>query len=184
MTVSPFREPHDFYPTPPAGTRALLAVETFQGSIWEPACGNGAMAKVLAKAGYRVVGTDLIDRGYGTGGINFLEQHTSRGRNIITNPPYGRGLADAFVLHALALTRQTGGAVAMLLDLSCLAHPQRHPLFVRHPPASIYVLDELICEPGGRPVFTSAKTRFCWMVWRPGHQGRAALWWLSTARYR
>lgn len=184
MTLSPWREPHDFYPTPPEGTRALLAVERFAGSIWEPACGNGAMAKVLAHAGYRVIGTDLINRGYGQGGIDFLSQVEPRARNIVTNPPYGRGLGDRFVLHALNLTKQTGGTVAMLLDLSCLANPTRHPLFVRHPPANIYVLDELICQPGGRPTFTTARIRFCWMVWKPGHEGRSSLWWLSTARHR
>jgi hypothetical protein len=30
----------NFYPTPPEATRALLSVETFDGLIWEPACGQ------------------------------------------------------------------------------------------------------------------------------------------------
>jgi len=47
--------------------RALLSVETFEGSIWEPACGDGAISKVLLAAGFDVVSTDLIDRGFGTG---------------------------------------------------------------------------------------------------------------------
>lgn len=81
------RVPYDFYPTPPEGTRALLSVERFAGSIWEPACGNGAISKVLLAAGYNVVSTDLIHRGFGTGGINFLTQTSTRGRNIITNRP-------------------------------------------------------------------------------------------------
>ena len=38
---------HNFYPTPPEATRALLSVETFDGPIWEPACGQGHIAKVL-----------------------------------------------------------------------------------------------------------------------------------------
>ena len=33
----PRRLPNEFYPTPPEATRALLSVETFDGSIWEPA---------------------------------------------------------------------------------------------------------------------------------------------------
>ncbi|MGL1659540.1 hypothetical protein ACSTH1_23845, partial [Vibrio parahaemolyticus] len=37
----------NFYPTPPEATRALLSVETFDGSIWEPACGKGHIADVL-----------------------------------------------------------------------------------------------------------------------------------------
>ena len=63
----PRRVPHDFYPTPPEAIRALLSVETFEGSIWEPACGDGAISKVLLEAGHEVVSTDLIDRGYGAG---------------------------------------------------------------------------------------------------------------------
>ena len=34
----PRRVPNDFYPTPPEAVRALLSVESFEGSIWEPAC--------------------------------------------------------------------------------------------------------------------------------------------------
>jgi len=63
----PRRVSHDFYPTPPEAVRALLSVETFTGSVWEPACGDGAISKVLIEAGFEVVSTDLIDRGFGTG---------------------------------------------------------------------------------------------------------------------
>lgn len=85
----PKRAAYEFYPTPPEATRALLSVESFEGSIWEPACGDGAISKVLEAAGYQVVSTDLIDRGYGAGGQDFLKSTEPLGRNIITNPPYG-----------------------------------------------------------------------------------------------
>lgn len=39
------RIPNEFYPTPPEATRALLSVETFDGSIWEPACGGGCATR-------------------------------------------------------------------------------------------------------------------------------------------
>jgi tRNA G10 N-methylase Trm11 len=85
----PKRAAFEFYPTPPEATRALLSVEVFEGDIWEPACGDGAISKVLSEAGYQVVSTDLIDRGYGAGGHNFLKSDTPLAKNIITNPPYG-----------------------------------------------------------------------------------------------
>jgi hypothetical protein len=178
------RVPHDFYPTPPEGTRALLSVERFDGSIWEPACGEGAIAKVLTRAGYEVISTDLINRGYGQGDVNFLAQSTPRAKNIVTNPPYGSGLADAFVLHALRLADATGGSVAMLLNLASLAHPKRHGLLLAHPPAAVYVLDELMCQPAGVPVFKVAEFRYCWMVWRHQHTAPTRLAWISTARFR
>lgn len=184
MTMHPFREPHDFYPTPPEGTRALLSVERFDGPIWEPACGDGAISKVLAQTGYHVVSTDLINRGYGNAGINFLTETKARAKHIVTNPPYGRGLADHFIRHAIRLTRETGGSVAMLLDLAGLAHPIRTALYVNTPPANVYILDELACWPANRPNAFPAVNRFAWLVWKPNHQGRPALWWLSTARFK
>lgn len=174
------RPANDFYPTPASATRALLSVETFAGSIWEPACGDGAISRVLVVHGCHVVSTDLIDRGFGTGGVNFLTERVARARNIITNPPYGNGLADAFVSHALRLVEPIGGNVAMLLNLASLAHPRRHTQWIRRPPAAIYILDELVCWPAGIPRGFAANHRYCWAVWKPGHQGRPTLWWLST----
>lgn len=182
--LHPLRHPHDFYPTPPEATRALLSVESFSGPIWEPACGDGAIAKVLLATGHAVISTDLIDRGWGTGGVNFLTETTNRGRHIITNPPYGRGLADSFVRHALALTQATSGHVAMLLDLASLAHPMRTRLFTTRPPAVIYLLDELSFLANGRPSPTLAQNRYCWLVWKPEHTGRPSLWWLSPTRFQ
>src|SRR5271156_6414494 len=61
----PRRIPNEFYPTPPEAVRALLSVETFDGSIWEPACGEGAIAKFLCAAGYETVSTDRYAYGFG-----------------------------------------------------------------------------------------------------------------------
>lgn len=119
----PRRIPNEFYPTPPEAVRALLSVEPFDGSIWEPACGEGAISKVLSAAGHQVVSTDRYAYGFSETGVDFLAEQAPRARHIVTNPPYGRGLADAFTLKALALTRQTGGKTALLLNLASLCHP-------------------------------------------------------------
>ncbi len=100
-SLSPHRAAFEFYPTPPEATRALLSVESFDGSIWEPACGEGHISSVLLEAGHQVVSTDLIVRGFGEGRVDFLAQQSSRAKHIITNPPYGRGLADEFCKHLL-----------------------------------------------------------------------------------
>lgn len=184
--VHPSRAPYEFYPTPPEATRALLSVEAFDGHIWEPACGLGHISKVLTGAGYQVVSTDLIERGFGQGGIDFLREIEPRARHIVTNPPYGRGLGDAFVLKALELTAGVGGAVAMLLNLASLCHPNRHAFWVSRPPAVIYGLDELVCWPEGKPELartTTATHRYCWVVWKPGHHGWPVFKWLSCAQF-
>jgi hypothetical protein len=74
------------------------------GVIWEPACGSGAMARVLEGWGATVIATDIAD------GQDFLVAVPQAVNAIITNPPYA--LAQRFIEHALQLTT---GIVAMLL---------------------------------------------------------------------
>ncbi len=95
------RHKDDFYATPPEATRALLSVETFKGLIWEPACGDGAISRVLQER-YPVVSTDLVDRGFGPSGQDFLMQ-TRVVDNIITNPPFK--LATEFIRKSLDLAQ-------------------------------------------------------------------------------
>ena len=184
--LGPQRAPHEYYPTPPAATRAFLDAERFDGSIWECACGEGWMAKEIARAGYDVFASDIADYGYGKAGLDFLESAIPRGKHIITNPPYGDGLADRFVRKALALTAITGGKVAMLLNLSSLAHPARHASWVKRPPARIFVLDDCTCFPQGNPGEANRWTRthrYCWAVWTSTPVTTTELRWLSTAPY-
>lgn len=185
--IAPHRAAYEFYPTPPEATRALLSEESFDGPIWEPACGEGHISKVLVDAGYEVVSTDLVRYGYGEANRDFLAETLPLAKHIVTNPPYGRGLADAFAKHALDLTAETGGTVAMLMNLSGLCHPLRHDFYVSQPPAVIYALDECTCWPYGDPsraTTSIAKQRYCWIVWKHAHVGPTHFRWLSTSAHR
>lgn len=96
----------DFYETPAQATLALLRHEPLLArptSVWEPACGKGAISQILEAAGHEVTSTDLVARGYGAGGIDFLlEQRAPPGCGLIlTNPPFK--LMDEFVRHGLRL---------------------------------------------------------------------------------
>jgi hypothetical protein len=77
----------DFFPTPRWATFALIENEKFDGEIWECACGNGTMSRVLEETGQPVRSTDLYDRGFGKSGVDFLTSR-SEADNIVTNPPY------------------------------------------------------------------------------------------------
>lgn len=183
----PNRAAYEFYPTPPEATHALIAAERFDGSIWEPACGQGHIAKVLTAHNHEVVATDLVDYGFGQPGRDFLVEREPLARNIITNPPYGRGLADAFCLHALNLTAKTGGKVAMLVAVQSLCHPTRTPFFENHPPAIIYAVDDCTCYPYGDPKKATRsliQQRYCWLVWHAGYAGPTMFKWLRTAPYK
>jgi predicted RNA methylase len=183
----PRRIPNEFYPTPPEATRALLSVETFDGSIWEPACGEGAIAKELSAAGNPVVATDLVDYGFGISGVDFLKETRPRARHVVTNPPYGSGLADAFIEQALRFAHATRGTVAMLLNLSSLSHRRRTSWWKEKPPARLYAIDDIVCWPdhlyGPAPEYFT-RHRYVWAVWTPDHRGPSAFWWLSAADFR
>ena len=95
------RRENDFYPTPKEATYALLPhIAHWPKNVWEPACGDGAMTKVLKTAGFSVTSTDLIHRGFGFGGVDFLTSDLGNVRfdAIITNPPFA--LAPHFILRA------------------------------------------------------------------------------------
>jgi hypothetical protein len=86
--------------------RALLAVEGDRlGVVWEPACGPGAIVRVLREAGHKVIASDLINWGCedSESGCDFLKViRAPLGiTSIVTNPPFN--LAEQFVAHALRL---------------------------------------------------------------------------------
>ena len=59
------RQSNDYYATEPRAAELLLEVEKFSPIIWECACGEGHLSKVLEKAGHLVLSTDLVYRGFG-----------------------------------------------------------------------------------------------------------------------
>lgn len=169
------REKDDFYPTPPEGTEALLRVETFAGPVWEPACGDGAISRVLAEAGYDVVSTDLVDRGYGENRVDFLMEWTPRAPNIVTNPPFK--MVVPFVRKSLDLTT---GKVAMLLRLACLEGQERRQIFETSPLARVWVFSRRLQfrRPGWEDTGAGGMLPFAWFVWEHGHNGKPELGWL------
>lgn len=84
----------DFYPTgQPEAIRALLArdgdVIRAAGSVWEPACGDGALVREIRNAGIPCSASDLIDRGCpDSWQADYFTCLRSRAGAIITNPPY------------------------------------------------------------------------------------------------
>jgi hypothetical protein len=163
------RQGHDFYPTPAWGTRGLVLLPEVRlpSGIWEPCCGDGAMARELEDLGHHVVATDLEDRGYGEGGRDFmLETRLPDGVTaIVTNPPYGN--LFEFVVHALKLTQPVGGMVAVLVNHQWQAGQEasnlcRIPAF----DATVVLTDRIDWSSGiGVPAKNRGNHNHCWMVW-------------------
>ena len=164
----------DFYPTPGWATRALVDNEPFDGEIWEPACGDGAMATILAEAGNPVFASDLYDRGFGEPGIDFLSSQRDAD-NIVTNPPYNSAEGFVTVAHRLAKKK-----FALLLRLAFLEGGNRQrTIFSSNPPARVWVFSERITfYPAGAVQKGSGTTAYAWFVWDKSHVGPTELKWL------
>lgn len=103
---------YDIHPTPPGWTDVLMRSEKFVGSVWENACGDGAMSKVLALHYSKVVSTNHPQQGFGKE-LDFITAKRLLADNIITNPPFK--FAYEFIVHGLDLLRAGGGAKMALL---------------------------------------------------------------------
>jgi hypothetical protein len=168
------REKDDFYATPPLATQKLLKVEQFEGDIWEPACGMGHISTVLEDAGYCVLSTDLVDRGHGIGGIDFLLSSRDEHPNIITNPPFK--LAQQFAERALEVTTQK---VALLCRLQFLESLERKPFFESTPLKNVWVFSKrLTMVKGGEIKNQGGLIPFAWFVWEHGYTGKPTLGWI------
>jgi len=161
------REKDDFYPTPPEATMALMDRETFDGNIWECACGNGAMSKVMIDKGYKVYSSDLIDRGYGEVGIDFLKAD-KKVDNIITNPPFN--LSTEFTIKAL---KQANNQVAMLNKLSFLEGLKRRELvFSQKKLKKIWIFSRRV-RFGGNGLMA-----FAWFIFDKNYNGLPEVDWI------
>ena len=175
------RQTEDYYATPDIATELLCELETFSKDILEPACGQGAISKVLKKHGYNVESMDLIDRGYGEGGVDFLQYDEVVDKDIITNPPYS--LAVEFVEHAMDIVTD-GHKVAFFLKLTFLEGEKRRALFKKYPPKKIYVsVSRIDCakngefklDKDGNQKHSGGAVCYAWFVFQKGYNGEPVL---------
>jgi hypothetical protein len=170
----------DFFPTPAWATHALIENEPFVGDIWECACGNGAMAEVLMQTGNKVYSSDLVDRGYGEGGHDFLASNRTAA-NIITNPPYNS--AEGFVQAGV---KKSEHKFALLLRLAFLEGANRQrTIFNLCPPARVWIFSERITfYPLNAERKGSGTTAYAWFVWDKEAASGTELHWLPTGYKR
>lgn len=175
------REQHDYYATDPRAMELLLEEEKFAPVVWECACGEGHLSKVLEKHGYTVISSDLIYRGFGDPEpLDFLSDAFvfSYGGDIITNPPYKYALQ--FVERALRIV-QPGRKVAMFLKLQFLEGKSRKHFFLSNPPKRVYVSSSrLSCALNGDFAnCPSSAVAYAWFVWEKGFKGDPIIKWIN-----
>ncbi len=168
------RRKNDFYPTPKYVTDMLLDRITFEGKIWEPACGDGAISKELIARGYDVKSTDLNDYDYGTPGLDFLKS-LEQYDNIVTNPPFN--LSTKFALHGLNLVRKK---LVLFNKLTFLEGKiRRNKLFNQNKLEKVIVFSERLNfafpdEKGGK----GGMLAFAWFVFDKNYNGEARIEWI------
>ena len=182
MSTTRDRVADDYYATPPEATRAILDKEVLEGNILEPSCGEGHISEIIKEyyPDSDIVSSDLVDRGYGEGGIDFLTYEFKRKYdNIITNPPFK--LAKEFIERSLQLANKK---VIMFAKIQLLESEVRRELFEQYPPKYIYVFSKRInpwrngdpLDEKGKP--WSSTMCFAWFVWEVGFKGEPAVRWI------
>jgi hypothetical protein len=176
------RQNEDFYATDPKAAEWLLKLETFSPDIWECACGEGHLSEVFKNAGHFVKSTDLIDRGYGCSGFDFLAiDNVNWYGDIITNPPYK--YAQDFIEKSLQIIPK-GNKVAMFLKVQFLEGKARKRLFLLHPPKTVYISSSrLLCAKNadfkGMIAGGGSDVAYAWFVWEKGFNGITELKWFN-----
>jgi hypothetical protein len=171
----------DVYETPEVAVEALLSAETIPACVWEPACGPGAIVRVLRRHGHVVYATDLVDYNspeQDESGWDFLlERQLPIGVGaIVTNPPFK--LASEFVAHALDLCPK----VVMLLRLAFLESERRTSILDGGKLARVHVFRNrlpMMHRAGWQGLRASSSTAFAWLVWDSEHHGPTELYRLS-----
>ena len=168
------RKKSDFYETPYSMTSHLLEVEDFNKSltVCEPACGDGAIVKILEKKWDNVVAYDIEK--------NFLWE-TENYDYIITNPPFS--LAYEFVQKAKQIATEK---FAFLLPLSYLHGKKRYDniymdkqyglkkvyVFTRYP-----MLGESLREDGK---YNTGMMVYAWYIFENHYSGLPVIDWIDN----
>lgn len=172
----------NLYETPAEAMHTLLALETFTATVWEPACGRGAISRMLEDAGYGVVLSDLND--YSTADqngelqsiIDFRDTKPGVGDcfDIVTNPPYGEAL-NSFIAHALRVHKPR--KMALLLNSNAyFGFEDLDRVFIMEtcPPARIYAFSRrlpMMHRDGWDGPKASSQMNTEWFVWERQNDG-------------
>lgn len=172
--VSGKRKKSDFYETPYSITRHLLNVEEFDYSltICEPACGDGAIVKILKEKTNNVIAYDIEK--------NFLSE-TKQYDYIITNPPFS--IAYEFIVKSKQVAKKK---FAFLLPLSYLHGKKRYDDIYSdkdYPLKKVYVftrypmLGEKLRNDGK---YNTGMMVYAWFIFERDYVGPSIIEWIDN----
>ena len=169
------RQAEDFYATDPKALELFAPHFPIAHKVWEPACGNGMLSEWLRTHGHDVLSTDLVNRGYGVGGVDFLNVVSDYGPlrtwsdgksfDILTNPPYA--FATEFILRALDLIPPTGNVIMFLKTTFMEGKRRKQLIYDINPPRFIFQYSErILCAKNGDfDHITGSAVAYAMYVW-------------------
>ena len=177
----------DLYETPAVAVKALLSVEPVPSSVWEPACGPGAIVRELRATGRNVIATDLVDYDCDESECrrDFLLENKPEAMCIVTNPPFK--LAEEFVAKAIDLCPE----VYMLMRVAFLEGLRWEKKQFRDHLARVWVfaprLPMMHRHGWSGPVNSNSGMAFGWFVFRRNWSamgGKPTVDWLNWKSMR
>ena len=177
------RQKHDFYAT--KGEDVIPPLLEFMGwekggmLIRENSCGAGHLSKTLEEYNHKVVSSDLIDRGYGITGVDFLEDSYLDGFGYdatIMNPPFDRNVLLPFIKKALKQAPFT----CAFLRITFLETPKRKKFFEENPFKYMLVFSKRPrCSKNGLfPKGEKGAVCYAWFIWEEGFRGQSIIKWI------
>ena len=180
---SPNRAKNDFYSTPRIATEELLKMLkkhniVLSKTIIEPGVGNGGIANVLLDNDYKVIGYDIIDRGFPETILkDFREiERPNIPISIIANFPFSDILEMTY--KSLSLLNN-GEYLISFARIQFLEGIKRRELFDRFPPRFVFVFSKRIrCFNEDKHTDEASAICFAWFVWEKGYTGLPTIDWI------
>jgi hypothetical protein len=184
------RQAEDFYATDPKALELFLERLNKDGielahDIWECACGQGHLAKVLDKRGHCVLSSDIVDRGFGDSPMDFLGDSPDEFEgDILTNPPFK--LAEKFVERGMGVLKNNPELslhprrLYLFLKIQFLEGQKRKELFKKFPPKYVYCYSsrQLCCKDGEFEKYNATTQFYAWFVWEKGFKREPIIRWI------
>lgn len=180
------RQVDDYYATDPIAVVKLISNIGLPHNLWECSCGEGHLSKKLIECGYNVYSSDLVDRGYGSTGVDFLGTDSlpfdgADDVGIITNPPYK--MATEFVEHAMHLLPEGCPGIFLLKTTALEGKSRYERLYEKGWLKYVFQFSErLLCAKNG--MFDEMKAgggsavAYAWFWFEKGNARDAVIKWI------
>jgi hypothetical protein len=194
------RDDHDHYVEPEWVSERLFEEEEFDGPILDPACGWGRILRSADKCGFKIMGSDVVDRKPDIPEFRHLDfvatqeqaiyRWWAQAGSIVCNPPFE--LIKEFTHRACVIMRGDQSLKSNVTKVAMIC-------LVRRLPAASWLKELPLCKvlmmtprpsmPTAAHILVGGKVGggqqdFAWLIFKRGYRGHASIGWLRREGYR